>query len=168
MICKKESFLRSAETTECCCCCIFTQSSIQISASLRGSCVRELSAPFPGRDVICERCFVLWCFPAWSCRSHCLEQTEEKTSEKENKRGRGTKAAEIWIVGYWPYHAYMLAFLYNAFSRFVSLKQRLNWRLRNTKQKKEKKKREHITPLFDICCFVVFVETVHQFRSQQL
>lgn len=30
------------------------------------------------------------------------------------------------------------------------------------------KKWSHITLLFDFCCFVVLVETVHQFRSQQL
>lgn len=43
---------------------------------------------------------------------------KKKTTKKETEReDRGTKETESCIVGYWPYHAYTLAFLYNAFQQ---------------------------------------------------
>lgn len=44
--------------------------------------------------------------------SHCLEQTEKNNNEgKEAERGQvGKRKQNYELHGYWPYHAYMLAF----------------------------------------------------------
>lgn len=71
-----------------------------------------LSAPFPSGDLISERCLCNGVFPGWSCRSQCLEQvergkkqTEQQLRTRWRERTGVTKETELWIVGYWPYHA---------------------------------------------------------------
>lgn len=42
---------------------------------------------------------------------------EATTEEETERKDKGRKETELWLAGCWPYHTYMLAFLYSAFQK---------------------------------------------------
>lgn len=75
--------------------------------AVSGKHQETLSAPFPGGDLICERCLCNSIFQRGPAGHTVWSKHRKKTSEKETEReDRGTMETKLWIVGYWPYHAY--------------------------------------------------------------
>ncbi len=166
--------LRSAAE---CCCCIFTESSIWISALCSA---QRLPCPRSAWNI---RKLCLHRFPVetLSVRGVCVMtfsslvlQVTLSAANRENWGGdgeredTGTKETELWIVGYWPYHAYMLDFV-ECLSAGLWYSDVYFSEGRNTQNILKKMEPHHtVFWFFFCCCFVILVETVHQFRSQQL
>lgn len=102
-------------------------------------------------------------FGASGGRKKTNRTTTENEMEGEDRGDKGNRIMNSRVLALSCLTCWLFCTM--PFSRVVLLKRGLNWRQKNRKTILET--RCCVTPLFDFCCFVVLLETVHQFWSQQ-